>query len=202
MSRSYLFVIILMVVAGLFPMAYGDWRAELRTAMQPQVTLTSVMNARETLYDGHIGDLSVVISWDGEFVWLEIEEEIVTDVVQWWDSEDPEVLSFCAFSGKGTYGPEEDAGLIGWLYLNDYGELWMELEADDTYVQFKLPSSSGPQLVASVCRCRTIPLAAHGCLALNCDNTDECPLKAGSFCEWTQSNITNFEAALISVMVQ
>ncbi len=194
--------LLLVVTMWLGSVAHGDWREALRASMQPQVTLTSVMNARETLFDGNIGDLDVVVSWDGEFVWLEIEEAIVTDVVQWWDSEEPEVLSFCAFSGKGTHGPEEDAGLIGWLYLNDYGELWMELEADDTYVQFKLPSSGNPLLAPSTCRCRTIPLAAHGCLPSHCNETLECPLKAGSFCEWTQSDVSAFEAALVGVMAE
>lgn len=187
------------VVAGMSLSALAtasDWRAELRIALQPPSGLTDEMDERGVLFLEWIGDTLVDIEWDDGSVEMALNNATINDVEQWWEATSPEVLAFSACTGGGTLGPEGDAGLLGWFYLDDFGGLRMELEVDDTYVRWVMPLEGEPAAFASICRCRTIPLAKHGCTNANCNNTDECPMSAGHYCEWTQAQVSTFATAL------
>lgn len=177
--------------------AASDWRAELRVALQPPTVLTDELDERGVLFLEWIGDTLVDIEWDEGSVELALNNEAMNDVEQWWEATSPEVLAFSACVGEGTLGPDSDVGMLGWFYLDDFGGLRMELEVGDTYIRWVLPLEGEPAAFASVCRCRTIPLGSRfGCTNANCNNTDECPLSAGHYCEWTQAQVSAFATAL------
>lgn len=164
----------------------GGWRADLRAQMHPPTSVTAVLDSMGTALSYSIGENEVLLTWDGDELQLEVNSEEVTDLEQWNESEDPVVLAFSAYVGQGTLGPDNDAGLLGWVYIDDVGQLRVELEIPQHFIIYQIGNGgpSSPTLQAiSTCRCGSYqPPPFWGCTTQLCEQGGQCPQSTSNNC--------------------
>ncbi len=156
-------------------------------------SLEALAQEREVLFDGAIGAHDVMVSWVSGEVVLEVDGEVAPALRSWAEPSDAPVISFVAYVGE--LGPDADAGLLGRLSLDKFGELSLELQVEQHAATYTLPEAGAPLVVAAKCRCRKFPVSVAGCTNAKCDNTGSCPESTSHFCEWAGTEVLEFEAA-------
>lgn len=176
-----------------------DWRSELRAKMKPDESVVDVLAARGTFFADWIGDHFVQMIWNGDLS-IVIDNNNVTDVAKWEINDGSLVVAFSAYTGRGSLGPNGNAGLTGWLYMDDTNELRVEMEVNANFAVYQVSSQGAITAArAKVCRCRNV--GGGTCTNTNCDNTDNCAGDGSHYCEWAYGLLADFAAGL-DVVVQ
>lgn len=161
---------------------------------EPKVDVRDVLDQRGTVMDDIIGDRTVELTWNGSSLALEVDGSPVTDLDHGVIVDESVTIKFEAYEGRGTLGSTGTMGLEGWVYLDDFGRVRLDLRVPGNAALFELDSSGQVAVPPHglVCRCQNSRIT--GCNEDACDGGWNCPGSTISVCGYFSGTYTEFVA--------